>query len=61
MISKQLLGISSRAHLLTATKVDGKKIMVTTAMAFMDAVFLRASSPIRACTLLSRCASALKA
>ena len=55
------LDSSFRTWLLTATNVDGKKVMVTTAIAFIDAVFLRASSAIRTCTLLSRCASELKA
>ena len=46
---------------LTETKVAGKKVIVTTAIAFIADASLFASSPICSCTLLSLCAAALKA
>jgi hypothetical protein len=46
---------------LTEIKVAGKKVIVTTAIAFIADASLFASSPICSCTLLSLCAAALKA
>jgi hypothetical protein len=46
---------------LTETKVAGKKVIVTTAIAFIAMVSLTASSAMAPCTWLSRCATMLKA
>jgi hypothetical protein len=50
-----------KARKLTETKVAGKKVIVTTAIAFIADASLFASAPICSWTLLSLWAAALKA